>query len=53
MEKRTLGTTGLELSLIGFGGFHLVEVPRAETAYLLNRYLDQGGNYIETAEGYG
>lgn len=53
MQKRALGKTGLELSLVGFGGFHLVEVPRREVSWLLNTYLDQGGNYIETAAQYG
>ena len=53
MQKRALGRTGLELSLLGFGGFHLVEVTRAEAARLLNTYLDRGGNYIETAAQYG
>ena len=53
MKKRALGKTGLELSLIGFGGFHLVEVPRQEASVLLNTYLDRGGNYVETAESYG
>jgi uncharacterized protein len=53
MEKRTLGQTGLSLSVLGFGGFHLVEIPAADAARLLNAYLDSGGNYIETAAGYG
>ncbi len=53
MEKRTLGKTGLEVSIIGFGGFHLVEIPFSKAKRLLNRYLDEGGNYIETAESYG
>ncbi len=53
MIKRTLGRTGLELSLLGFGGFHLIEVPAREAGRLLNEYLDRGGNYIETAESYG
>ncbi|UCF99124.1 MAG: aldo/keto reductase [Spirochaetaceae bacterium] len=53
MEKRVLGNTGLQLSVIGFGGFHLVEVPRKEVSLLLNTYLDRGGNYIETAAQYG
>ncbi|HUJ76991.1 MAG TPA: aldo/keto reductase [bacterium] len=53
MEKRTLGDTGLSLSVLGFGGFHLVEIASAEAARLLNAYLDAGGNYIETAAGYG
>ena len=53
MEKRPLGNTGLQLSIVGFGGFHLIEVPRKEAAGLLNTYLDRGGNYIETAAQYG
>lgn len=53
MQRRTLGRTGLQLSLLGFGGFHLVEVTRADADLLLNTYLDRGGNYIETAAGYG
>lgn len=53
MEKRQLGKTGLELSIVGFGGFHLIEIGSKEAEYLLNSYLDRGGNYIETAAGYG
>jgi aryl-alcohol dehydrogenase-like predicted oxidoreductase len=53
MQRRTLGKTGLKLSLLGFGGFHLVEVSRREASWLLNTYLDRGGNYIETAAQYG
>jgi predicted aldo/keto reductase-like oxidoreductase len=53
MEKRTLGNTGLGLSVLGFGGFHLVEITQAEAGRLLGAYLDRGGNYIETAASYG
>jgi predicted aldo/keto reductase-like oxidoreductase len=53
LQKRKLGNTGLQLSIIGFGGFHLVEVPGKESSFLLNTYLDRGGNYIETAAQYG
>lgn len=53
MEYRKLGSTGIELSVLGFGGFHLVEIGRAEAARLLNTYLDRGGNYLETAASYG
>jgi aryl-alcohol dehydrogenase-like predicted oxidoreductase len=53
MEKRALGTTGLQVSVLGFGGFHLVEIPSADAARLLGKYLDSGGSYIETAAGYG
>ena len=53
MQTRSLGNTGLQLSIIGYGGFHLVEVPRKEVALLLNTYFDRGGNYIDTAAQYG
>ena len=53
MEYRTLGRTGLRTSLLGTGGFHYLEISAAETQALLNRYLDAGGNYVETAPQYG
>lgn len=53
MQKRKLGKTGLEISLLGFGGFHLVEIPADKAGGLLNYYLDHGGNYLETAASYG
>lgn len=53
MKKRVLGKTGLEISLLGFGGFHLIEIPADKAADLLNSYLDCGGNYLETAASYG
>lgn len=53
MEKRQLGNTDLELSLLGLGGFHLVELLFEDAVRLINLYLDLGGNYLETAELYG
>ncbi|MCL2462773.1 MAG: aldo/keto reductase [Defluviitaleaceae bacterium] len=53
MEYRNLGNTGLKTSLLGFGGFHLLEIPQKSAETLLNEYLDAGGNYIETAASYG
>lgn len=53
MEKRRFGKTGLETSILGFGGFHLLEIPTTEADFLINTYLDAGGNYIETAASYG
>ena len=53
MEYRELGRTGLKTSLLGFGGFHLLEIPQKTAGKLLNAYLDAGGNYIETAAAYG
>jgi predicted aldo/keto reductase-like oxidoreductase len=53
MQKRPFGKTGLQTSILGFGGFHLLEIPFADGDHLLNTYLDAGGNYIETAASYG
>jgi predicted aldo/keto reductase-like oxidoreductase len=53
MQYRTLGRTGLKASILGIGGFHLVEISPADAHALLHRYLDAGGNYIETAAQYG
>jgi predicted aldo/keto reductase-like oxidoreductase len=35
------------------GGFHLLEISLADAQAILNRYLDAGGNYVETAPQYG
>lgn len=53
MEYREFGKTGLKTSLLGFGGFHLLEIPVSQAENLLSSYLDAGGNYIETAASYG
>jgi predicted aldo/keto reductase-like oxidoreductase len=53
VPKRKLGKTGEQVSILGLGGFHLLEVSDAEATDLINRYLDEGGNYIETAAEYG
>jgi predicted aldo/keto reductase-like oxidoreductase len=53
MQRRTLGRTGLDVSILGLGGFHLLEISTADAQAILNRYLDAGGNYVETAPEYG
>jgi uncharacterized protein len=53
MQKRTLGRSGLSVSILGIGGFHLLEISAGEAQTILNRYLDAGGNYLETAAEYG
>jgi len=53
VPKREFGKTGEQVSILGLGGFHLLEVSDAEATGLINRYLDEGGNYIETAPEYG
>ncbi len=53
MERRNLGKTGMEVSILGLGGFHLVELSQRDAVSIINHYLDRGGNYLEAAEGYG
>ncbi|MHB1455874.1 MAG: aldo/keto reductase [Armatimonadota bacterium] len=53
MPMRKLGKTGDKLSILCFGGFHLCEAMPADAEHMLNYYLDQGGNFIETAVSYG
>ena len=53
MQRRRLGRTGLEVSILGLGGFHLLEISTASAHAIIHRYLDSGGNYVETAPQYG
>jgi predicted aldo/keto reductase-like oxidoreductase len=48
-----LGSTGEEVSLLGLGGFHLLEISDSDAGRIIHAYLDAGGNYIETAPEYG
>jgi aryl-alcohol dehydrogenase-like predicted oxidoreductase len=54
MEKRQLGQTDMQVSVLGFGGSEIgYEHASAETvASLLNSALDAGLNVIDTAECY-
>jgi aryl-alcohol dehydrogenase-like predicted oxidoreductase len=65
MVKRTLGRTGLQVSAISLGTVELGmdygisgtgdhrRPNETEAAMLLNRALDMGVNFIDTARGYG
>jgi aryl-alcohol dehydrogenase-like predicted oxidoreductase len=55
MDRRTLGATGLSLSLVGLGGFELGsgEKPSLDEAVrVVETALDAGVNWIDTAEAY-
>ncbi|MHB1354455.1 MAG: aldo/keto reductase [Anaerolineae bacterium] len=53
LEYRTLGKTGLKVAMLGLGCFHFIERTAAETQAIVARYLEMGGNYVETAYAYG
>ena len=52
MEYRVLGKTGLNVSVIGFGGIPIQRVPEEEATLIINRALDLGINFFDTARGY-
>ena len=53
MEKMTLGRTGLVISRSGFGALPIQRVSFEEAASLLNRALDAGINFCDSADNYG
>jgi aryl-alcohol dehydrogenase-like predicted oxidoreductase len=54
MEKRRLGHTDMEVSVLGFGGSEIgyEQAPLASVSRLLNEALDAGLNVVDTAECY-
>jgi len=53
MMKRRLGKTGLMVSIIGFGAIKLPLVDKKTSHETLNRALDLGINFFDTARSYG
>ena len=53
MEKRTLGSTGENLSIIGFGGIIVMNETKKNSASLVSKAIDRGINYFDVAPGYG
>jgi predicted aldo/keto reductase-like oxidoreductase len=53
MEHRMLGQTGLEVSILGFGGIPINDVSENEAVQVVNRSLDAGINFIHTSITYG
>lgn len=54
MEKRAFGQTGLDVSVLGFGGapIGVLETGQAEVDSVLGLLLDHGVNLIDTAAAY-
>jgi aryl-alcohol dehydrogenase-like predicted oxidoreductase len=57
MEHRKLGKTGTQVSALGLGcmgmSFAYGPTDEAESLQVLHRYLELGGNFLDTAEIYG
>ena len=59
LPKRTLGRTGLEVTMLGYGAMELRgaprgrDVPEVQAETILNAVLDAGINYIDTSIDYG
>jgi len=55
MHIRDLGTTGLQVSALGYGAGHISDpsLDEAEVGRLLGAVLDAGVTLIDTARGYG
>lgn len=52
MQKRTLGKSNLEVSVIGFGGIPIQRVDENMAIELIKEAHNQGINFIDTARGY-
>ena len=52
MEKRRLGNTNLEVSVIGFGGIPIQRIDQELSYELLKEAYGKGINFIDTARGY-
>lgn len=52
MEKRRLGRTNFNVSVIGFGGIPIQRVDKDEAIRLIGAAKDAGINFIDTARGY-
>jgi predicted aldo/keto reductase-like oxidoreductase len=53
LKKRKLGRTDWEISIIGFGAIKLPQISQKECDILLNRDIDLGINFVDTADCYG
>jgi len=52
MKTMRLGKTGLEVSRIGFGGIPIQRLTAAEAIRVVQRCLDLGVTFLDTATGY-
>jgi len=53
VERRRLGRTGLQVTQIGFGGIPIDKRSRREAEETVQRAIDLGINFFDTARAYG
>jgi predicted aldo/keto reductase-like oxidoreductase len=53
MQKRRFGKTGLQVSIVGFGGTWIAEVDKPSAVNVVRRAFDLGINYFDTAKWDG
>ncbi len=53
LEKRSLGSTGEMLSVIGFGGIIVKDVTTTDASSIVKFAIDVGVNYFDVAPSYG
>jgi len=53
MQKRRLGRTHLQVSVIGFGGIPIIQTSIPKAVEVVKRAYDLGINYFDTARVYG
>ena len=53
MQKRRLGRTNLQVSVIGFGGIPIIQATVPKAVEMVKRAYDLGINYFDTARVYG
>lgn len=53
MQRRQLGKTGLEVSIIACGGIVVTDTPQAEANDIIAEAVDRGINYFDVAPSYG
>lgn len=53
METRAYGSSGVRLSILGFGGFTLSGLSQMDANRLVDQVIDRGVNYFDVAPSYG
>jgi predicted aldo/keto reductase-like oxidoreductase len=53
MQKRRLGKTGLNVSIVGFGGIPIIGLSRSAAGIVVRHAYEKGVTYFDTSEQYG